>query len=568
MSPILSKLVTKLVNERLVAVIEEEKLLNDCQLGFRPKKSTRTGVFTLSMAIQKIKKDRIPGVLTFVDLKAAYDSVSREKLFAAMNSLGLGGRFQKLIGSLYRDDKIVFEVNGSATDPLYLRQGVRQGCNLSPTLFNILMKDVADRVQGTKKGIELGGCVLTILLYADDIVIITASPEDTKEVYTTLVKACEDIGLKVNVKKSQIVKSNHPGMSILKDLPLDLVTFYKYLGVQMAIAKAKYMVEYSATRLQKAKAYCISTISMARNSPCPALFAWRVWKLVALPAILYGGEAVLIRKNELDLIEKEQASVAKFILQLGQNTQNVVAQVLADLEPVEIIYWRRVLKFYIDLHNAEPNSWLEAAFTECQRIGSGGNYYARVVEKIREIGALGSEDFEQKLQGYSAKITNDELERCSATCQNFYKVSAARTTTRSALFGYTGEAKTFHEFMSMNAGLGNRQALEGRERTIVCDICDENDTSLNEIHLLMECGALEPTRVATGIRAFMDNRETLSPRQLYRDFWHGSKERATLSNRVKAAEEMRAKYLSLIGSDYPKKLVLFVTFGFFGPNMP
>ena len=95
----------------------------------------------------------------------------------------------------------------------------------------------------------LGGRVLTILLYADDICIITATPEDAKEAYQTLVLACEEIGLKVNIKKSQIVKSNHPGMSILKELPLDQVTFYKYLGVQMAIARAKYMVEYSATRL-------------------------------------------------------------------------------------------------------------------------------------------------------------------------------------------------------------------------------------------------------------------------------------------------------------------------------
>ena len=69
-SPILSKLITKLVNERLVRLVESEKLLNECQLGFRPKKSTRTGVYTVSMVIQKIKKDKIPGVLTFVDLKA------------------------------------------------------------------------------------------------------------------------------------------------------------------------------------------------------------------------------------------------------------------------------------------------------------------------------------------------------------------------------------------------------------------------------------------------------------------------------------------------------------------
>ena len=71
------------------------------------------------MVIQKIKKEKIEGVLTFIDLKAAYDSVSRIELFNEMNAMGLGGRFQKLIGSLYHQDKIVFEVNGSLTKPLY-----------------------------------------------------------------------------------------------------------------------------------------------------------------------------------------------------------------------------------------------------------------------------------------------------------------------------------------------------------------------------------------------------------------------------------------------------------------
>ena len=547
-SPILSKMVTKLMNERLVKLVEEEHLLSDCQLGFRPKKSTRTGVYTLSMVIQKIKKEKIEGVLTFIDLKAAYDSVSRIELFNEMNAMGLGGRFQKLIGSLYHQDKIVFEVNGSLTKPLFLKQGVRQGCNLSPTLFNILMKRIADKMQATMSGIKLGGRTLTILLYADDICLISSSPEKAIKSYKLLAEACEKIGLKVNVKKSQIVKANHPGMIILKDLPLEQVFFYKYLGVQLAIARAMYMTEYSSSRLNKAKTYGISTISLARNSPCPALFAWRVWRLVALPAILYGAETVLIRKKDLELIEKEQARVCKFILQVDSNTQNVVAQVLADMEPVEIVYWRRVIQFYIDLHNAEEGSWLEAAFAECKKWKEEGNYYSRVNEMIKKIGATGSGDFERKLHEYSAKITNEELERNAPTCQAFFKVSPEKTTTRSALFGYTEQAKTYHEFLSMNTGLGNRKALDGRARMISCELCWSDDSSLNEIHVLMECTALENSRQETGIRAFIERRGNMTARQLYQDFWHGSKERDTLHNRISAAEEMKVQYLAHLGT--------------------
>ena len=70
---------------------------------------------------------------------------------------------------------------------------------------------------------------------------------------------------------------------------------------------------------------------------CRALFAWRVWTLTAIPAILYGCEAVLIRQTELSEIEKTQATVAKFMLQVPSSTTNVVAQVLADMELIETI---------------------------------------------------------------------------------------------------------------------------------------------------------------------------------------------------------------------------------------
>ena len=188
-SPIMSKLVTKLFNKRLVKLIESKRLLNDCQIGFRPKKSTRAGVFIVSTVIEKAKASKTPLVLTFVDLAAAYDSVSRKSLFEAMNDLGLGGKVQQLIGSLYTNDAICFEVNGNPTKPLYLTQGVRQGCNLSPTLFNILMCQVARKVQDSFSGIELDGKILSVILYADDICLISSKPEFAIEAYGILVKA-------------------------------------------------------------------------------------------------------------------------------------------------------------------------------------------------------------------------------------------------------------------------------------------------------------------------------------------------------------------------------------------
>ena len=170
------------------------------------------------------------------------------------------------------------------------------------------MKKVADKIQELGTGIELDGETLTILIYADDICIISSSPERAKEAFAELEKLCQEIGMKVNVKKSEYIKNSDFGMEILNDYPLELVDYFKYLGVQMQISKAKYMSTNSKKRLEKARSYALSVINMARDSPCPALFAWRIWKYVALPAIFYGCESVLVRKDEITKIEREQES--------------------------------------------------------------------------------------------------------------------------------------------------------------------------------------------------------------------------------------------------------------------
>ena len=68
-SPILSKLATKLINMRLMKLIERENLLSPCQIGFRKGKGCRDGIFTLGIIIEKIKQRKAPAVLSFVDLK-------------------------------------------------------------------------------------------------------------------------------------------------------------------------------------------------------------------------------------------------------------------------------------------------------------------------------------------------------------------------------------------------------------------------------------------------------------------------------------------------------------------
>ena len=292
---------------------------------------------------------------------------------------------------------------------------------------------------------------------------------------------------------------------------------------------------------------------MARNSPCPALFAWRVWRLVALPAILYGCETVLIRKRELDDIEKAQSRVAKFILQVEQCTCNVVAQVLADFELVEVVYWRRVLNFYADLHLADEDTWAKKAFNEAIEMEDQSNYISKIKFMLNILEVEGPKDLEEKLSRYAARKTNEELRNRSTTCFALSMVTATKPTLKSPLFGSDYISKTYHEFVTLNAQLGNRKPLDGYPRFVTCPICIDKDNCMNEVHMLMLCSSLEEEREKQGIRLFLDSRSEISEATvLYRDYWRNTANTEILRIRVEAAANMREAFLDKLG-----RLIIF-----------
>ena len=67
-------------------------------------------------------------------------------------------------------------------------------------------------------------------------------------------------------------------------------------------------------------------------------------------------------------------------------------------------------------------------------------------------------DLDAKLAKYSAEKTNRELE-AHKSCFALPRVTAKEPTRKTIMFGYDSYAKVYHEFLTMNAGIGNRKAV-------------------------------------------------------------------------------------------------------------
>jgi len=86
------------------------------------------------------------------------------------------------------------------------RRGVRQGCILSPCLFNLYAEAaIREAFDGYNKGFQIGGRVINNLRYADDVVLIATSSEDLQELIDLVRASSEKVGLLINTDKTKVI---------------------------------------------------------------------------------------------------------------------------------------------------------------------------------------------------------------------------------------------------------------------------------------------------------------------------------------------------------------------------
>ena len=86
-----------------------------------------------------------------------------------------------------------------------LTRGLRQGYCLSPLLFNLFINDLALRIKLLGKGVSVEDNLISILLYADDTVLISENASDLQLMLTCLIEWCCSNSMSVNTSKSNVV---------------------------------------------------------------------------------------------------------------------------------------------------------------------------------------------------------------------------------------------------------------------------------------------------------------------------------------------------------------------------
>ena len=135
-SSCLGKFFTLILNSRFITFLEGNKILNKCQIGFRYGFRTSDHILVLKTLIDLYKSHKRPLFAWFVDFRKAYDSVWREGLFYKLVQYGCSRNFIRVLLSMYSSVRAAVRLNAGVTPSFASNIGLKQGCNLSPTLFN------------------------------------------------------------------------------------------------------------------------------------------------------------------------------------------------------------------------------------------------------------------------------------------------------------------------------------------------------------------------------------------------------------------------------------------------
>ena len=118
----------------------------------------------------------------FLDYVKAFDSVDHNKLWEILKEMGPSGHLTCLLRNLYADQEATVRTGHGTTDWLQIGKGVRQGCILSPCLFNFYGEQIMRNagLEETQAEIKIAGRNMNHLRYADDTTLMAESEEELK----------------------------------------------------------------------------------------------------------------------------------------------------------------------------------------------------------------------------------------------------------------------------------------------------------------------------------------------------------------------------------------------------
>ena len=145
----------------------------------------------------------------FIDYAKAFDCVDHNKLWEILQEMGIPDHLTCLLRNLYAGQEATVRAVHGRTNWFQIGKGVRQGCILSPCLFNLYAEYLIQNtgLDKAQSGIKISGRNINNLRYADGTTIMAENEEELKSLLMQVEEESEKAGLKLNIQKTKIMAS-------------------------------------------------------------------------------------------------------------------------------------------------------------------------------------------------------------------------------------------------------------------------------------------------------------------------------------------------------------------------
>ena len=207
----------------------------DVEAGFRKGRGTRNQIASILWIMEKAREFQKNIYFCFIDYAKAFDSVDHHKLWKILREMEIPDHLICLLRNLYAGQEATVRTGHGTTDWFQIRKGVRQGCMLSPCLFNFYAEYIMRNagLEEAQAGIKTGRRNINNLRYADDTTLMAESEEELKSLLMKVKEESEKVGLKLNIQKTKIMASGPITLWQIYGETMKTVTDLIFLGFKI-----------------------------------------------------------------------------------------------------------------------------------------------------------------------------------------------------------------------------------------------------------------------------------------------------------------------------------------------